>query len=105
MAQTITSIPTTCAVCGTTLTGQKYWHGHWQRYCSSACVHQAQIRAKMDPVKAAYALADDAALRRWLVDQLNHRTVTAVAGLCGVSKQAVYHWMRYWGIRKVVRYE
>ena len=27
--------------------------------------------AKMDSVKAAYGLADDAALHRWLVDQLN----------------------------------
>ncbi len=50
-------------------------------------------------------MADDAALRQWLMDQLNRRTVEAVAALCGVRRQALYQWLDRLRVRRVVRWE
>lgn len=93
-----------CPHCGTPFRAKRH-HGKRQRYCSLACANRHQAWAKLGDVQAAYDLPDDAALRRWLVDQLNRRTVTTVAHLCGVQRQALYQWMERLGIRKVVRYE
>lgn len=96
--------PQACALCGTAFPPTRR-HGRWQRYCSQSCAQRAQAWAKIEQVKAAYGLPDDAALRAWLVEQLNRATVTAVAGRCGVDRQALYQWMARFGIRRVVRYE
>lgn len=104
MATVTANTPTQCATCGRDFL-PRWNHGHWQRYCSLLCANRAQAWAKIEQVKAQYGLADDGALRQWLVDQLNRRTVTAVAALCGVNKQALYQWMQRLGIRKTLRYE
>jgi len=96
--------PTQCALCGRPMR-PKYDHGRWHRYCSTTCARRAQPWAKIEQVKAQYGLADDAALRAWLVDQLNRRTVTAVAEISGVHRQALYAWLRLLRIKKVLRYE
>lgn len=93
-----------CAHCGTPFRAKRH-HGQQQRYCSLACANRQQAWAKLGDVQAAYNLPDEAALRQWLIDQLNRRTVTAMADLCGVQRQALYQWMGRLGIRKVVRYE
>lgn len=95
---------TPCISCGTPFPA-RWNHGRPQRYCSPTCAQRGQAWAKIGAVQAAYDLPDDAAFRAWLLDQLNRRTLTAVAGLCGVHKQALYQWMARLGIRKVVRYE
>lgn len=94
----------TCAHCHRSFVA-RWDHGHWQQYCSIPCARRARPYGKMEAVKRTYGLADDAALRTWLLDHLNRRPVTVVADLCGVQKQALYHWMRILGIRKVLRYE
>ncbi|WP_053958361.1 hypothetical protein [Sulfobacillus thermosulfidooxidans] len=98
------AVPTRCARCQTPFRPARH-HGRWQRYCSLACARRASSEAKQSLVKTTYGLADDAALRAWLIDQLNHRSATTVAALCGVHRQALMHWMRQLGIRKVVRFE
>lgn len=96
------------AMCAGPLCGQviprRRQHGQWQRYCSLSCANRARF-GKIAQVMADYDLRDDAALRRWLIDRLNRSTIEATAQLCGVQKQAVYHWMAVLGIRRVVRYE
>lgn len=98
-------IPTHCAHCNRPLPYRRRHHGHWQRYCNLTCANRAQAWAKIEQVKAIYGLENDAALREWLISQLNHQSILAVAGLCGVQKKALYHWMERLGIRRIVRFE
>jgi|UPI00036A456E hypothetical protein len=102
---TVTSTDVThCALCHRPFLPHRH-HGRWQRYCSPTCAQRAQSWAKINEVKAAYGLPDDHAFRQWLITQLNHRSLTAVAGLCGVQRQALYQWLDRFAIRRVTRYE
>ena len=49
--------------------------------------------------------ADDAAMRAWLIAELNRRTLTATAHRCGVERQTLKEWMDALSIRRIVRYE
>lgn len=92
------TVPTRCAVCGQPLRPRRQPHG-WQRHCSRRCANIARwgIRARL---KRCYGLADDAALARWLVAQLQRREARAVAELCGLSRWGLYLWLRELGVRR-----
>lgn len=88
-----------CLNCGALL---KYLDKNKRRnrgYCSLQCYY-----AK--PPKLAYAeRIYGKPARELLVELLNkHNNVVAVAGLLGVRKQALYAWMKRYGIRRLVRW-
>ena len=86
-----------CHGCGCRLTGR---HGnHRPRfYCSLT-------RMRLNP-PALVAAAEREGLspRETLLRTLEGRAVTAAAGMLGVNKQAVYAWLRLYGIRRDVRW-
>lgn len=103
MAYTVNrSVPTRCPVCGQPMRPRRQRYG-WQRHCSTRCANLARWGAR-DRLKQCYGLADDAALAAWLVEQLNRRHVHVVAELCGITKPALYQWLREFGIRREVRW-